>query len=490
MVVADMDSNPVRGGPTAAPSASAATRRSFTGLTIAVTCLAVFMVFLDITVVNVAFPSVRRSFPHTSLPGLSWVLSGYSIVFAALLVPFGRITDVIGDRRVFGVGLMVFVTASGLCAAAPSVPLLVLARIAQAVGAAAVVPAAQTLLMATVSSQRRSMAVAFLAAAGAIAAGCGPPAAGAVVIAWSWRLVFLINVPLGIIALALTRGLPRSKPAGGHTPDLLGAGLVAVGIACFALALVEGGWWGWGDTRIFGAFLAAAVLIPVFIARCARHSAPVLELGLLRVRTFAFGNAASLILGISFYALLLGNALFLTTVWRWSVLQTGLAMAPTPIAAALAAVIAGAFATRCDPRTLVGAGALLLTAGATWFALRVPVTPQFWSAWVPGAVLTGIGLGLSYATSASVTMSRLAPSSFGVGSGINAMMRQLGAVLGVALMVAALGHPTIQEAPAAFDRGWFVAALGGLAALALTIAFASGRRAPFVAGASASTLLE
>ena len=440
-----------------------------------VTLVAVFMAFLDVTVVNVAFPSVRRSFPDTSLAGLSWVLNAYSIVFAALLVPMGRLADVVGARRVFVLALALFVAASAVCAAAPAVEALVAARVFQAAGAAALVPAAQSLLMAAVPVERRGSAIAAMAAVGAFAAGIGPPLAGLLVEASSWRLAFLINVPLGLVALVAARALPAEAGRGGHRPDLLGAAVVALATGCLALGLVQGEWWGWSDARVVAAFVAAAVLVPAFFLRSARHPAPVVELRLLRVRGFAFGNGATLVLGISFYALLLGNALFLTSVWGWSVLEAGLAMAPTPIAAAIVAPLGGAVADRGHPLLVIGAGAAVLAAGGWWFATQVPATPDLWAAWIPGAVITGVGLGLAYATAASVTVASLDAALFGVGSGVNAMMRQLGAVLGVALLVSLLGRPGPAEAPAAFDRGWWLAAAGAVVALGLTVGFGRGR---------------
>jgi EmrB/QacA subfamily drug resistance transporter len=424
-----------------------------------VTCLPMFMVFLDATVVNVAFPDIEASFPQASLADLSWVLSAYSICFAALLVPLGRTADIFGARRIFVAGILLFVGASAACAAAPSVATLVAARALQGVGGAALVPSAQALLMAAVPWNRRTGTLGILAAVGGVAAAAGPTLGALLVEGADWRLVFLINLPIGVLALLLAATLPRSAPKGSRFPDIFGAALVVLGIGSLALGLVQGEWWGWTDPRVLGAFAAAAVILPLFLWRCTRHPSPVVSLPLFRIRSFAAGNAGTLLLGTSLYALLLANALFLTSVWGWSILDAGLALTPTPLATIVAAPLAGAFADRRNPAFLLVAGSLTVGAGAAWFALMVPPTPSFTADWLPGSILVGLGLGMAYATFAGVTVSGLTPESFGLGSGVSAMTRQIGSVLGVAALVALLGQPSPLEAPAAFDRVWAFAAL-------------------------------
>jgi EmrB/QacA subfamily drug resistance transporter len=434
-------------------------------LAILITCVPMFMVFLDATVVNVAFSNIEASFRNVTLAGLSWVLSAYSIGFAALLVPFGRVADLYGARRMFASGLAVFVGASAVCALAPSVPVLIAARAVQGAGAAAVTPAAQALLMAAVPHERRTAAIGILAAVGGIAAAAGPPLGALLVEADSWRLVFLLNIPVGLATLLMSRLLPVSPRRVEPFPDIVGSGLVVVGVGALALGLVQGSWWGWGDARVISAFAIGVVLTPLFLARCARHRAPVVPLPLFRSRAFSVGNAGTFVLGISVYALLLGNAIFLTQVWRWSVLHAGLALTPTPVAAAIVAPIAGMIADRRDPRVLLATGALAVSAGAVWLATQVTLEPKFLADWVPGAVLVGIGLGMSYSTYAGVAVSELHAESFGLGSGVSAMTRQLGAVLGVALLVAVLGHPSGGAVMAAFDSAWLMVAVFGLIAV-------------------------
>jgi EmrB/QacA subfamily drug resistance transporter len=427
-------------------------------LAFVVTCLPMFMVFLDATVVNVAFPDIQKSFPQASLAGLSWVLSAYSICFAALLVPLGRVADIVGARRVFVAGILLFVGASIVCAGAPSVAVLVAARAAQGLGGAALVPSAQALLMAAVPWNRRTGTLGILAAVGGVAATAGPTLGALLVESSGWRLVFLVNLPIGIAALLMARALPSPVRRDGRFPDVAGAALVALGIGSLALGLVQGEWWGWTDPRVIAAFLTAAVILPLFLWRCARHPSPVVPLPLFRIPRFSAGNAGTLLLGTSLYAILLANALFLTTVWGWSILEAGLALTPTPVATIITAPLAGALADRRNPAVLLVCGSLAVAAGAAWFALEVPATPDFVE-WLPGAILVGIGLGLAYATFAGVTVSSLSVEVFGLGSGVSAMTRQIGSVLGVTALVAILGRPSPADAAVAFDRVWAFAAL-------------------------------
>lgn len=447
-----------------------------TRLAFVVTCLPMFMVFLDATVVNVAFPNIQRSFPQASLAELSWVLSAYSICFAALLVPLGRVADIVGARRVFVAGILIFVGASIACAAAPSVAVLVGARAVQGLGGAALVPSAQALLMAAVPWNRRTGTLGILAAVGGVAATAGPTLGAILVESSGWRLVFLVNLPIGIAALLMAAALPRSVHRDARFPDVAGAALVALGIGSLALGLVQGEWWGWSDPRVIGAFAAAAIVLPLFLVRCSRHPSPVVSLPLFRIPTFSAGNAGTLLLGTSLYALLLANALFLTTVWGWSILKAGLALTPTPVATILTAPLAGALADRRNPAILLACGSLAVAAGAAWLALEVSATPSFLADWLPGAVLVGIGLGLAYATFAGVTVSSLSADVFGLGSGVSAMTRQIGSVLGVTVLVAILGRPSPADAVGAFDRVWAFAALTACLAVIPSLSLLS--RAP------------
>ena len=430
---------------------------------LAVASASSFLVYLDATIVNVAFPDIRASFGGTTLAGLSWILSAYALVFAALLVPAGRFADVLGGRRLFLAGLAAFTAGSLLCAAAPSVPLLVAARVLQAMGGALLVPSAQLLVMAAFPPEQRMKVIGVMAGVAALASALGPVLGGLVVDLGGWRLVFVVNLPVGLAALLL--GLRMPAPAPGslrHRPDLIGSLLAIAAVGTLALGAVQGPVWGWGDPRTIAAFAASAVLTPLLVWRCARHPAPVLELSLFRRRSFSTGNLGALLLGTSFFGLVLANALFLTQVWGYSILRTGLAIAPGPLASAVAAFAAARYTDRVDPRRFVLPGAVISAAAGVWLATQVGPEPAFVTQWLPATVLMGVGVGLGFATIVAVCVRDLQPAELGIGSGMSATTRQLGAVLGVAILIAILGP--VPDA-GAFDAGWW--AMAALALLAV-----------------------
>src|SRR4051812_35013909 len=305
--------------------------RTRSGPVLAVVSAAVFMASLDLFVVNIAFPDIQRDFAGSTLADLSWVLNGYTIVFASLLVPFGRAADRLGRRRVFVGGLLLFVAASAAAAAAPSVDTLVAARVVQAVGAAAILPTSLALLLAEVPLEKRSAAIGIWAATGGVAAALGPPLGGLLVQA-SWRWVFLINLPVGLAAAFLaSRVLTESSdPEPARRPDPLGALVLTLAGGLLALGFVRAPGWGWGDPRTIAALAGSALALGGFVRRTATHDAPMIELSMLRVRSFSMASTSALLFSAGFGAMLLAGVLFLTQVWDYSVLEAGGAVAPRP----------------------------------------------------------------------------------------------------------------------------------------------------------------
>jgi len=445
--------------------------RSRTARVAAVVCAAIFMSSLDLFIVNIAFPQLARDFGGTSRETLSWVLSAYAIVFAALLVPAGRIADLIGRKRVFLAGLLLFTAASAICAAAGSVELLIAARGLQAVGAATLLPTSLALLLPEFPPARRGAAVGIWAAVGGAAAAAGPPLGGLLVEA-SWRWVFLVNVPIGILtALAAARVLREARePAGRRLPDVLGAAVLMAAIASLALAIVEGGRWGWGSPRIVALFATAAILAVAFVARSARHPSPVVELALLRERPVAAANVGALLFFAGFGANILGSVLFLTSVWGWSTLHAGLALAVGPSMAALSAAPAGRLSDRYGQRAVGLPGALLLAAGCAWWIAALHDPPQWAGHLLPGQLLAGIGIGMILPTLGSASVVTLPPERFATGTGVYGTSRQVGTAIGVALMVALLAGAGGALDAAAFVPVW---SLCGALALGTALAFAA-----------------
>ena len=434
---------------------------------LAVVSVAVFVASLDLFIVNVAFPDIERDFSGASVASLSWVLNAYAIVFAALLVPLGRLADRAGRRRVFLSGLSVFLAGSALCGVAPSVATLVAARIVQAVGAAALMPTSLALLLPEFPPQKRAAAIGVWAAVGGVAAAAGPPLGG-LLVEGSWRLVFLVNLPVGLAAgVAAVRLLRESRDEAHAQPlDLLGTALLAGSVALLALGLVEAPDWGWGDVTTLAVLAAAITGLALFWTRCLSHPSPVVEPDMLRVRSFAAACLAALLFSIAFGAMLLGTVLWMTGVWGDSILRAGLSIAPGPLMAATFAVPAGHAAARFGQRTLAGVGNLLFAAGSVWWLTRLGAERAYVTEMLPGLLLTGIGVGLTLPSLSSAAASSLPPGRFATGSAVLTMSRQLGVVLGVAILVAVLGDGRD------FDGVWAFMALASL--LASGAAFSIG----------------
>ena len=431
-----------------------------------VTSVAVFMSFLDATIVNIAFPDIERSFPDASLAGLSWILNAYNIVFAALLVPAGKIADMVGRRKMFFVGLWAFLAASALVAIAPTVELVIAARVLQAVGAAIVVPTSLGLMLPEFPAEKRATATALWAATGAVAAATGPSLGGVLVDSASWRWVFLINLPIGIAAIFPARRLlveRRDESAVRALPDAIGVVLLTVGIGLLSLGIVQGPDWSWDD-RVIGSIAAGAVLLVAFAMRSRRHPAPVIEPALFRIRSFAVATVAVLVFSTAFYALLLNNVLFLTQVWDYSILKAGFAVTAGPLTAAVSAAIGGRLSDAYGQRVVAVPGGLIFAVGALMLATLPGAEPHYWSHIFPAMVVTGIGVGLSYSGLSSAAVAELPPERYSTGSAVSGAFRQIGAVLGVSLLVAVLGTPAPGDAVATFHHAWALMAIGGAGA--------------------------
>lgn len=437
--------------------------------------LGAFVAFLDVTIVNVAFPSIRESFPDTSLPTLSWVLNGYNVAFAALLVPAGRYADSIGHRRALVAGLVLFAVASVAAGAAPAAWVLIVARVVQAVAAAVIVPASLALLLGAVPRERRAAGVGLWGAAAAVASATGPSLGGALTTAVDWRLVFFVNVPICAAALMLARGVPERRVQRVAVPDVAGAVLLAAALGLLALGIVQGESWGWSSARVVGSFAAALVLVAAFLVRSRRRPTPAIELALLSHPYVRAANVGTLVFAAAFYGMLLNNVLYLTQVWGYSTLEAGLALTPAPLLAAAVAAPAGRIADRHGHRLVIAPGALIYAAGAAYLIVAMGTSPNYVADFLPAAVLIGIGVGLSFPALSSASVAPLDDSRFATGSGVNAAARQLGAVVGIAVVVAVLSAATPTDPQAAFRDAWLFIALCGGAAAPLALARLSGR---------------
>ncbi|MEV6873303.1 MFS transporter [Amycolatopsis sp. NPDC051128] len=421
------------------------------GLVLLVVSTAAFLAGLDTFIVTIAFPGIRAAFPGDGLATLSWVLNGYTVLFAACLAPAGRLADRYGRKRLFLLGVAVFTLASALCAAAPSIPVLIAFRAVQAIGAALVMPTSLALLLTAFPPHRRPFAVGVWASVGAAAAALGPPVGGLLVEA-SWRWVFLVNLPIcAATLLAGPRVLRESRDTTTGVPDLLGAAGLLVGVGALAYALVEASDSGWGASGVLLAFAVALVALAWVPLRSARHAVPVLDLPALGVPTLWLACVTTGVFAAGFAAMLFGNVLFLTSIWHDSMLVAGLSLAPGPLMVVPVSILGGRFVHRFGPGPVVALGGVSFGAGVLVWLLRMGPARDYVGSMLPGQLLTGIGVGLILPSLSGVVGTVLPPARWGAGSSMVNTMRQIGTVLGIAVLVAVFaGTPDLAD----FQRGW------------------------------------
>src|SRR6476660_727681 len=428
---------------------------------------------LDVFVVNVALPAIAHDFGSAGLGDLSWVLNAYAIVFAALLVLFGRLADRFPREYGFLLGVAVFTVASALCAVANSTLVLVIFRIVQAAGAALMTPTSLSMVLATSSGEERDKNVRAWTAIGGLMAALGP-VAGGLLVAINWRWVFFANIPFGLAVLVFGWvRLPHVRGERIPYPDALGARRITEDVALLTLGLVKGNDWGWGSTQTIGVLAASVAVIGSFVLHCLHHRNPLVDPGLCRRRSFTGASVVATLFQAAFGGFLLSLVLWDQNVWHWSALHTGLAIAPGPLLVLpTALLLAERLIVRLGSGVVIAIGATLFAAGAAWCALFAGLKADYFADMFPGLVIVGVGVGLTLPTMMARATSELPPETFATGSAVVNMLRQVGLAIGVAVLVAVLGKPSGSHALLdAFDHAWLVigafAAATALASLAI-----------------------
>lgn len=485
---------PARDRPSGATSPATARRGRVTGRAVLlVASFGALLAFLDATIVNVAFPSIRESFPGTSIGTISWVLNAYNIVLAAFMIVCGRLSDLLGRRRLYISGIALFTLASAWCAAATSIDVLIIARLFQALGAAMLIPASLALVIEAFPGEHRAHAVGLWGAAAAVAAGLGPPIGGALVESGGWRWAFLINLPLGVIALVLSRRvLVESRAPGRRTmPDLVGALLLAGSLGLGTTALIKANEWGLGSLTLWAVVLGCLGLGVGFVISSRHHPSPLIDVELLRSRPFLVSNIVTLVAGAGFFAYLLTNILWLQYVWNYSVFTAGLATVPGALVAAVVAGALGPVAARRGYRPVIVAGGVVWVLAFLWYHQMVDVQPAFLSEWLPGQVLSGIGVGATLPLLGSLALEAVPGGRSATASAIISSVRQVGGVLGISILVMILGTPTPLTVVGIMRNGWTFSiicfALCTLAALCLGRVRASDGPTPAAAFATSAS---
>jgi EmrB/QacA subfamily drug resistance transporter len=421
-------------------------------LVLTVASAAQFLAILDLFAVTVAFPALEKSFPQASLPDLSWVLNGYTIVLAALLVPAGRLADETSRKASFLIGMVLFGLASIGCAAASGLGILIVARIIKAVAAAVLVPTSLSLALLAFPERERSTAIGIWTAVAAVAAGSGP-VLGGLLVQLSWRWIFLINVPVcAAAALAGLRLLPKLPRKERQGLDLIGSALILLSVGFLTTAFVEASGWGYTSAATLGCVVAAVVFAVVCVLHIRRHSAPIISPALFGHRLFAAGITGIFLYYLAFAAMLFQATLFLTGQWHYSVLRAGLSIAPTPITVMVLSALSGKIIRRIGARASAVAGGLIFALGCGWWLVAATPDASYLTVYLPGAILAGAGNALIQPALFGAA-SHLPAAQLSVGSGALMMSRQIASALGVALLTALLGsseHPSLTD----FRHGW------------------------------------
>jgi len=415
-----------------------------------VTCLGQFMVLLDSTIVGAALPDMQQRL-HTQLTGLQWIVDAYVLLVAMLLLSGGVFADRFGRKRVFLAGVAVFTVASVLCAVASSIGWLIIGRVVQGIGAAALSPASLALLAAAYPvPQERVKAIGLWAGFSGIGLAAGPLAGGILVDAFGWPAIFLVNVPIGaVLLLAGLRTLGESRNPAAPAIDIPGTVLSVLGIGALTFGLIEGGSRGWTSPVILGSFAAAVVTLAVFVVVEARRSAPMLPLRLFRQRLFTVSNTAMVVVGFA----LMGSAFFFSQFFVYvqgsSILLAGLQTLPASLAMVVVSPYAGRFAAKYGFRIVVTIGLALAGLGLLALGVVHADTP-YGNVWWRLAVL-GIGFALTMSPLTGAAIQAVTPQEGGLASGISSTTRQIGAVLGVAVLGAIVR--TRQSGGASFETG-------------------------------------
>jgi EmrB/QacA subfamily drug resistance transporter len=440
------------------------------------TSTATFMVTLDNLVVTTALPVIRHDL-HASLGGLEWTVNAYTLTFAVLLLTGAALGDRFGRRRMLAVGLGIFTLASAAAALAPTIGVLDAARAVQGLGGAIVLPLTLTILSASVPAEKRAVALGAWGGVSGLAVAFGPVVGGAVVSGFSWNWVFWLNVPIGLvlIPLVLTR-LEESHGPHGRL-DLPGVALVSGGLLGIVWGLVRGNTLGWGSPEIVGAITAGVLLTAAFVAWELRAPAPMLPMHFFRNRTFSLANVSSLFMSFGMFGSIFLLAQFFQTVQGYSPLGSGLRVLPWTAMPMIVAPIAGAMTDRIGGHRLLGAGLALQALGLAWIAtVSTPTTP--YADLVLPFAISGIGMGLFFAPVANVVLGSVPADAEGQASGANNAIRELGGVLGVAVLAAVFAHAGGYESGQSFVDGMNPAVYIGAAIVALgsVAAFAIKRR--------------
>jgi EmrB/QacA subfamily drug resistance transporter len=426
--------------------------------TLGAVAFGLFMIMLDNTVVFVALSSIQSDL-HISQSELEWVVSGYALTFAVLMLTGGKLADMLGRRRIFIVGLAIFTASSLACGLANGAGFLIGARVVQGVGAALMNPATLSIIVATFPPRQRGTAIGIWVGVSAMALAIGPLIGGILTEQINWSWIFFINVPVGIAGIIVSRLFITESRDESEEQRLDLPGLISSAVGLFGLtyALIEGNNYGWSSGRILASFAVAAVGLVTFVLLEHRQRVPMLDLSLFKNSTFSGANVTMLLVALAMFGVFFFNSLYLGQVLGYSPIQTGAAFLPLTVLIVFVAPLAGRFSDKIGSRWLMGAGLVLLSGSLLSFS-TLGVDSTFWDI-VPGLILGGFGMSLAMTPTTAAAMGSVPVDKAGVGSAVLNSMRQVGGSLGIALMGAIVAAsvsvlPTSPEYPDQFVEGY------------------------------------
>jgi EmrB/QacA subfamily drug resistance transporter len=461
---------------------------------LAVVCVAMFMTVLDVSIVNVALPSIKISL-SVGESSLQWVLIAYTITFGGLLLLGGRAADLLGRRRMFMIGMTLFAAASLACGFAGSIGVLVAARAVQGVGAAIVSPATLSIITTTFEEgSERNKALGIWGAMGGSGAAAGVLFGGILTKYAGWEWVFFVNVPVAVIVLALTRAVVReSRVTGMRGFDIGGASTITASLALLVYGISKAPDVGWGSGRTIGFLVAAAVLLAAFLVIETRHRAPMMPFDIFRTKTVTGANVAGFLLGAVVFANFFLLTLYVQQVLHYSALKTGLTFLATAGTVIPVAGLSQALVTKFGPRPVMAIGLLLITGGMIWYS-QIPVQASFASDLLPGYLMVGVGLAFSFIPMSIAALAGVRPDEAGLASGLINTSQQIGGALGVAIAATVAfthtttllqsGHDLAAAQTSGFALGFWVIAGFGTAAVVATLALVRSQEVLLEAGAA------
>ena len=429
-------------------------------LTLAVVSAAVFMVSIELTIIALALPEIRASLPGSSTAAVSWVVNIYSIVVATLLLLSGWLADRYGRKRIFRAGLLIFAVGSLAAGAASSTGVLIAARVLQAVGGSMQYPAGMALLLTAFPQHRRQLAIGMWSAMAGLAAAIGPTVGGFLIGAAGWRAVFYVNVPIALVSLIVgARVLTESKAgsAAGKV-DVIGVPLASLGVGAIILGFVQGDAWGWITAPTLGSFVVGVAMIATFVARSLHHPAPLFDLGLLRIRSFALGNVGTLFFCMGFFALLVPLPSFIQEVWGWSVTETGLTVAAGPVVSFLTSPQAGRLADRIGNAPILVVGSACGMIGLLWLLASTSTTPSL-AKLLAATLLIGVSAGTGFSQLVGAALRDVPADRYAMATAGRTTFFQLSVAIAIAMAFTLIGQPAGPDAElAAYQTVWAVCA--------------------------------